>query len=390
MKHPSTKFSQLYEATLRSHLDQNSPPDPEVVQQIDNKVRAARMTVLDYAKLHEYVMAMEILPSCPAGERAGCIRNAGIFFAATIATTWSEKKDVPVSARAKKTIESLSGRTVELTLANRQLGLDIIQCKMVETVLRKRERDLLKSLDKSEVLNEQLRGLSRQIMLDQEDERRKISRELHDVIAQALLAINVRLATLKSKAGINTKEISRNIDLSQKMITKSADIVHQFTSKLRPAVLDDLGLIPALHTLMKNFTKRTGVRMHLTVFAGVEKLSAMKRTVLYRVAQEALSNVASHAHASNVKVTISRDAKFALMEVSDDGCSFQVEQVLLARGSKHIGLLSMRERIEMVGGHFEVESVAGKGTKIIARIPFTKATLSEWRINSVETKPYNL
>jgi two-component system sensor histidine kinase DegS len=146
--------------------------------------------------------------------------------------------------------------------------------------------------------------------------------------------------------------------------------VHRFARELRPAVLDDLGLIPALHSFMKNFTERTGVHTALTAFAGVEQLNMTRRTVLFRVAQEALTNVARHAQASRVEIIIQQTPNGVCMTVADDGKSFQVQRVLLARGSKRLGLLGMRERLEMVGGNFQVESEPGKGTTIAARIPF--------------------
>jgi signal transduction histidine kinase len=145
-----------------------------------------------------------------------------------------------------------------------------------------------------------------------------------------------------------------------------------FAAELRPAVLDDLGLIPALHSFLKSFTARTNVRTRLTAFAGVEKLDTAKRTGLFRVAQEAFTNVARHAQASRVKVSIQRLLDAARMEIKDDGRSFQVEHVLRGRGSEHLGLLGMRERVEMVGGTFCVESAPGQGTTIRVEIPFAK------------------
>ena len=187
-------------------------------------------------------------------------------------------------------------------------------------------------------------------------------------------------------AGINSKSLDRNIALTQKMVTKSANIVHQFARELRPTALDDLGLIPALTSFMKNFTAQTGVRTHLTAFAAVESLRPARRTVLYRVTQEALTNVARHAHASRVEVTIRKELKSVRLEVSDNGKSFEVESVLLARGSKRLGLLGMRERVEMVGGTFQIESVPGVGTKIIAQIPVTKTTTRRWDLEALKTE----
>ncbi len=154
---------------------------------------------------------------------------------------------------------------------------------------------------------------------------------------------------------------------------KSVDIVHRFSRELRPTVLDDLGLIPALHSFMKSFTARTGVRVHLTAFAAVERLDTAKRTVLFRVAQEALTNVARHARASRVEVNIQKLPDRICMKIKDDGKSFNVERTLQTNGGKRLGLLGMRERLEMVGGKFVVESSPGKGTTVQAQIPLGKA-----------------
>ena len=138
----------------------------------------------------------------------------------------------------------------------------------------------------------------------------------------------------------------------------------------RPAVLDDLGLTPALHSFMKRFAKETGIRATLKAFAGLEELSIAKRTALYRVAQEALTNVSRHAHAGRVDVSIRRLPNAVHMEIRDDGKSFDVEQMWRAGKSRHMGLLGMRERIEMLGGKFTVESAPRRGTTIHAQIPF--------------------
>jgi signal transduction histidine kinase len=220
-------------------------------------------------------------------------------------------------------------------------------------------------------MQEQLRHLTRQLLLAQEEERKKISRELHDEIAQTLTGINVQLATLKTEATTNIKGLRKKIARTQRMVEKSVDIVHRFARELRPTVLDDLGLIPALHSFVKSLAKRTGIHIHLTVFAAVEKLAGDKRTVLYRVAQEALTNVARHAQASLVDLSIVKLPDSICMKIRDDGKSFQVDRMLNARKNKRLGLLGMRERVEMVGGSFRVESAPGKGTTIRAQIPFT-------------------
>ncbi|HEV2455973.1 MAG TPA: ATP-binding protein [Verrucomicrobiae bacterium] len=292
--------------------------------------------------------------------------------------------DITVLKRA----EEAQRRSNALESSNENLRQEIVRRKLMEKSLRESERHQGKMLDQSRRMQEQLRHLSRQILLAQEDERKKISRELHDVIAQTLTGINVRLSTLKKAAALNTRGLDRNIARTQRLVEKSVNIVHEFARELRPAVLDDLGLIPALHSFVKLFSRRTRIRVHLKVFAGVEQLDTGRRTVLFRVAQEALTNVSRHAQASRVEVSIQKLADGICMKIEDDGKSFEVERMLRSRGRKHLGLLGMRERLEMVGGHFDIESTPGKGTTITALLrPGNGHARKELPMESTETKP---
>jgi PAS domain S-box-containing protein len=273
---------------------------------------------------------------------------------------------------ALKRAEDGQRRLEALAVSNAELREEIARRRAAEESLRQSEQHLSKSLAQSDRLQEQLRQLSHQILLTQEEERREISRELHDVIAQTLTSINVRLAALAKEASGSTKGLGQNIARTQRLVEKSVDIVHKFARELRPAVLDDLGLIPALHSFMKNFTVQTGVRTRLTAFAGLEELDTARRTVLFRIAQESLMNVARHAKASRAEINIKKLPDGVCMKVKDDGKSFNVEGVLNAKGRKRLGLLGMRERLEMVGGSFGIESSPGKGTTVTAQVPFGK------------------
>src|ERR1700720_2510920 len=152
-----------------------------------------------------------------------------------------------------KQAEEAERRVETLAVANRELRREIIQRQAMEEALKKSERHSRLLLEQSRHMQEQLRLLSRQLLSAQEEERKKISRELHDVIAQTLTGINVRLAALKADATVNTKDLERNITRTQQLVEQSVDIVHRFARELRPTVLDDVGLIPALHTFMKGF-----------------------------------------------------------------------------------------------------------------------------------------
>jgi signal transduction histidine kinase len=190
-----------------------------------------------------------------------------------------------------------------------------------------------------------------------------------------LTGINVRLAGLKNAAAGKTKSLERNIARTQRLVEHSVKIVHRFARELRPAVLDDLGLIPALHTFMKGFREETGIRVSLSAFAAVDQLDVDRRTVLFRVAQEALNNVARHARASHAEVRIQRLDGAVSMTIKDNGKGFPEEWGSRSYKGKRLGLLGMRERLEMVGGKFAVTSVPGKGTAVMAEIPMVQGTL---------------
>ena len=366
-------FSRRYRSALRRHLKRGRRAGLESARGLGGRALSAGLQTLDLAKLHEQTLVAELLPGCPARRHAAVIKQAGIFFAVAITPIEKTQRSArEATVHLKKFVETLSQRTVELASSNLELSREIAQRKAVEEALKKSERHYTQLLEQSDRLQEQLRRLSRQILSAQEDERKKISRELHDVIAQTLTGINIRLATLKKEAALSTHGLDRNIARTQQLVEKSVSLVHQFARELRPAVLDDLGLIPALHSYMKNFTTQTGVRTHLTAFAGVEQLDTARRTVLFRVVQEALTNVARHAQASRVDVRIQKLPDRILMKIKDDGKSFIVKNILHANGSKHLGLLGMRERLEMVGGHFGIESAPTQGTTIEALIPLRK------------------
>jgi signal transduction histidine kinase len=272
---------------------------------------------------------------------------------------------------------SLHRRTVALTATTGRLQRETLRRKTGQASLRQGARHYRLLLIQSRGMQEELRRLAHQVLSAQEEERKKISRELHDEIAQTLAGINVQLAALSLEAAASARGLKRRIARTQRQVGRSIEAIHRFARELRPALLDDLGLIPALQSYLKRFTARTGLRIRFTAFAGVEALDNARRTVLYRVAQEALTNVARHAQASLVSVSIRKIPDGIRLEVADDGRSFPVERVLSSRANRRLGLLGMRERVEMVGGRLAIASTPGRGTTVRARIPFRRAAAAE-------------
>lgn len=300
--------------------------------------------------------------------------NRAVSLEAQRSLNRSECRVAVMDITDRRRAEATQKRLTILAVSNEKLAEEVARRRAVEATLKQSQKEQRQLLAKSKVMHEELRSLSRQVLRAQEEERKRISRELHDVIAQTLSGINVRLDGLKKEVGIDPKSFERNLALTQRLVERSVDVVHRFARELRPAVLDDLGLIPALLSYLQQFTAQSGVRTELKSFVGVERLDGSRRTVLYRVAQAALSNVAQHAKASRVVVNLEQVPDGVRMEVRDDGTSFQVGKVLNSKGNKRLGLLGMRERLEMVGGKFSVESVPGVGTTVIAQVPFGKVT----------------
>jgi len=239
----------------------------------------------------------------------------------------------------------------------------------MEEALKQSAQHERQLLQQSRQLQEQQRFLSHQILLAQEEERKRISRELHDVIAQTLTGINVHLTGLKIAAARNPKSLEKDIGRTQRLVERSVTIVHEFARELRPAVLDDLGLIPALNTFIKYFQSETGILVSLSAEKEASQVDGDKRTVLFRVAQEALTNIARHAQASRADVRIQRLDRTICMTITDDGKGFKQELLLQIRKKQRLGLLGMRERVQMVMGSFTIQSKPGKGTTVRVQIP---------------------
>lgn len=271
---------------------------------------------------------------------------------------------------ARRLAEKEHKRIGVLAATNRDLHKEIVLRRASEAALRKSEERFRKLLFQSRLLEKRLRSMTHEMLKVQEDQRKEISRELHDEVSQILLSINVQLAIFAKIAESDPKSIRKEIRPMRRIVEKAVRIVHQFARELRPAMLDDLGLIPTLRSYIDDLPKRRGRTIRLVAYSGVEALDNDKRTVLYRIAQEALTNVIKHAQASIISVRILRTAKGVSLEVTDDGRSFDVAQLATSKWQNRLGLTGMRERVEMLGGQFSVTSASGKGTSVRAEIPF--------------------
>ena len=253
--------------------------------------------------------------------------------------------------RYRVLVEELEGcverRTAELANANAQLRMEMARRQKVEIGRQQ---------------------LVEQLATAEEDERRRISRELHDQVGQQLTAMMLGLKALRPRLAASAqKKIS---DLEELAVTVGKE-VHELALTLRPTALDDLGLVQALADYVEAWSARTGVIVqYRRGLADAERFSPQMETTIYRLVQEALTNVAKHAKAQRVAVIIERCPHHVLTMVEDDGQGFDAENALRNPAQNRLGLRGMQERVSSCGGTLNVDSMRGHGATVIARIPY--------------------
>jgi len=368
-KSPLSRLSDTYLAALQAHFANGHQADLGVAKEIGREAVAIGLETLDLARIHHGALAQLPTTDGRTDSHESQATCAAAFFAEAITPIEQTHRGArEANAHLNQIVKTLSQRTLELANSVARLKQEILQSQVAEESLRASEMTSVKLFEKSKKMQEELLFLSRQLLSVQED-RRKLSRNLHDVIAQTLTTINVRLASLRVELISSNTELHLQITSTQRLIEKSVDLVHGFACELRPTLLDDLGLIPALQAFLKGFMEDTDIRSSLRVFAAIEDADGIIRTMLYRVVQEALNNVARHANASRVEVRIESLEGGILMEICDNGLGFDVNDITSASTHNRLGLLGMRERVEMLGGTFGVDSSPGQPTTVRVEIP---------------------
>src|SRR5436309_815832 len=255
---------------------------------------------------------------------------------------------------------------IPITLAGRQGGQiivrDITERRQAEQVVREREAEVRRS-------RERLEALSQRLLKVQENERRLIAQELHDQIGQALTAVKLNLEPLRSGWRANGFPLDESVAIVEQLM----EAVRSMSLELRPSVLDDLGLAAALRWYADRQGRRAGLAVRVRTQLPTERLASDLETACFRVAQEAITNVARHARAKRVEVDARAEDGTLDLTVRDDGTGFDVAAVrggTTAEGS--IGLDGMEERVRLLGGDFRIDSQPGTGTTVWARFPLTE------------------
>jgi PAS domain S-box-containing protein len=218
-----------------------------------------------------------------------------------------------------------------------------------------------------EAANHQLRVLSRQLFHLQEEERRHLARELHDEIGQNLTAAKMNLEMISPHVPAKvTGRLQDSVQLLDRLLTQ----VRQLSLALRPALLDELGLVPTLRWLVEQQAQRAGLRTQFDAPEPLKKLGSEIQTVGFRIVQEAITNVLRHAHARSVSIRLEIVGDQLRIKIVDDGNGFELAEVeRRAHGGLGFGLIGMRERAALVGGRVQIISSPNKGTSVEVSLP---------------------
>jgi signal transduction histidine kinase len=214
----------------------------------------------------------------------------------------------------------------------------------------------------------ELKHLSARLLEAQEEERRLISRELHDEVGQALTAVLVEMANLSNLIrGKEESALPKKVDEIKRLLEESIGVVRNMALLLRPSMLDDLGLVPALQWQAREASKRSGLWVKVAAEEVSEELTEDHKTCIYRIVQEALHNIVQHANARNVRITVTQEPDRLLLSIQDDGRGFNPPQ------ERGMGLIGMEERVSALGGRLVVESASGEGTVLRVALPLPQA-----------------
>ena len=255
--------------------------------------------------------------------------------------------------QSQRLFESFLRRTVFFTLA---IGLFVAVLSIVRVVSLERHRE--RERRRAEQAEAELRRLSRRLVRTQEEERKALSRELHDAVGQMLSAMTMELGNLESQIMSTPDKIRERLSEARKLNAETLRGVRELAMGLRPTMLDELGLGPALRWQGREFSRRSGVPVVVQIDGDLEGLPEAHRTCIYRIVQETLTNCARHAHAKNIRISAYGAPDWVSLSIQDDGVGFDPE----SGTNRGLGLIGIQERVRELDGKVTIISQPGKGT----------------------------
>jgi two-component system, NarL family, sensor histidine kinase DevS len=279
-------------------------------------------------------------------------------------------EDLEVDQDAARRMQARTGLFVPLLVRGRAIGVISLHDKLggdprfSDEDLRLTETFAPRVANAVDLSERVARDALRRVIGAQELERRRLARELHDETGQALTSILLGLKGIEdARDGGDVRQATEEL---RELVVGTLQDVRRLAVELRPKALDDFGLVPALERLVENFGEQTGMNVQLEARLGPDRLPGEVETALYRITQEALTNVVKHARARKVSIVLTRRNGTATAVIEDDG-----QGIADADDTQGLGLLGMRERLELINGKLSIESSEGAGTTIVAEVPIS-------------------
>ncbi|NNL22266.1 MAG: PAS domain S-box protein, partial [Ignavibacteriaceae bacterium] len=215
----------------------------------------------------------------------------------------------------------------------------------------------------------QLRSLAERLQLIREEERAAVSREIHDDLGQVLTALKMDISSMQGKKDIKQNELNERTDKMLELINSSIQTVKRIATELRPGILDDLGLLPAIEWQAEEFQNRTKIKCQLKTEGDLDIIDDEVSIAVFRVFQETLTNITRHSNATQTDIKLICSDKELILKIQDNGRGISKEQIY---GPMSLGILGMRERVHILRGEFDISSKMGKGTTVQIKIPLRK------------------
>jgi signal transduction histidine kinase len=340
-------------------------------------------------RLRELIGARLVAIALPAGDALRIAAADGEGAAALAAIEWLERdsktgrvlrrgrservdsllEDPDVNQDVARRLGATTGLYVPLLARDRPIGVLVAHDKMAadprftSADLRLAEQFAVRAAVAVDLSRRVARDALRRVVGGQELERRRLARELHDETGQALTSILLGLRTVEESG--SPEEMRASASELRELVVATLQDVRRLAVQLRPKALDDFGLAPALERLVQTFAEATAIHVDLEARLGDDRLPAEVETTLYRIVQEALTNIVKHAEASKVSILLARRSGSAMAVIEDDGQGFNPDN---AR-AEGLGLVGMRERVELHDGRLNVESAPGSGTTLVVEVP---------------------
>lgn len=249
------------------------------------------------------------------------------------------------------------------------IARDIIERKQTEEALRRVAIENARLLESVKQQSEQLRTLTKRLAESEEADRQQLARELHDQVGQNLTALGINLNIVRTQMPKEAPgQICSRLDDSLSLVEQTTERIRNVMADLKPPVLDDYGLIAALRWHGAQFSLRTGIPVYVQGEEPFLRLIPHVENAMFRITQEALTNVAKYAQATKVTVIVEVEEKTVLLIITDNGIGFDTSQMDKPRRAGSWGLLTMSERAEAIGGYFRIDSRPGQGTRIVVEV----------------------